>query len=447
MKSRIHFLAIVLKVLSNGAKVSGTDCGCPETCTPEALAESNGAAFGCGARIEFLMKRYDLPEANACAAASHEGPYVPLEENDRSKPCRYEACHPVGCRSKLAVVPEFHLLHNCGCPETCNDDTLDETLPNKPFNCRERIHFMVHRHHNSEWDACEMASDEGYCDTQRCRPDQCGSTLDRPTTQPHLSASPPVQYHSDKPSNENADDQPESVPTDKSTLPDGDTGNTAEPASSAENIEHEENTDNTAEPASSAENIEHEENTSIWAEISEEVEEVSSRKNATKLVKTSPESLNELNNDENNIWNELSEEVENTEQNSYDEEPQILMTSEEVENTEQNSYDEEPQILMTSDSSSNKTFHEVSGIVFNFISFVLGAATATLLAFLVSHRASMFEDYDSIWYPEDTLPSYSMHGSNLSQDGCEEHQYIGSNLSQDGSEEHQDMDDYVRQMT
>uniref|UniRef100_A0A7S1ZQ65 Uncharacterized protein n=1 Tax=Ditylum brightwellii TaxID=49249 RepID=A0A7S1ZQ65_9STRA len=101
----IHFNVTVLILWLGLYVVLGIDCGCPSTCTPDALAEYIGAhkAHSCKAQIEWLMTGHGLPEATACAEASESGPFVDDEdgETERERPCRYEACHPEGCGSTL----------------------------------------------------------------------------------------------------------------------------------------------------------------------------------------------------------------------------------------------------------------------------------------------------------------------------------------------------------
>mmetsp|Transcript_3293 Transcript_3293/g.3994 ORF Transcript_3293/g.3994 Transcript_3293/m.3994 type:complete len:284 (+) Transcript_3293:134-985(+) len=101
----IHFNVTVLILWLGLYVVLGIDCGCPSTCTPDALAEYIGPhkAHSCKAQIEWLMAGHGLPEAAACAEASESGPFVDDEdgETERERPCRYEACHPEGCGSTL----------------------------------------------------------------------------------------------------------------------------------------------------------------------------------------------------------------------------------------------------------------------------------------------------------------------------------------------------------
>jgi len=123
------------------------------------------------------MKHHDLPEANACAMASKHNPFSDEADKDilGDRSCRYEACHPEGCGSTLSIVPNFKLLHGCGCPETCTDEVMNEKLPGMAYTCKDRLTYMIHKHHNTELDACTIGVDEGYCDAQKCRPDLCGS--------------------------------------------------------------------------------------------------------------------------------------------------------------------------------------------------------------------------------------------------------------------------------
>jgi len=179
----MRLVLVTAVALFQTVNVSAFDCGCPETCTSEALNESGDSPFRCGERISWLMKHHDLPEANACAISSRRGAENESGEDIGITPCRYEACHPEGCASKLDVQPDFHLLHNCGCPGTCTDDVMGETLPNMPFSCLARITYMVHYHHNPEFDACAMAVEEGYCQSA-CQPVMCGSTLVEPAETP-----------------------------------------------------------------------------------------------------------------------------------------------------------------------------------------------------------------------------------------------------------------------
>mmetsp|Transcript_105578 Transcript_105578/g.158043 ORF Transcript_105578/g.158043 Transcript_105578/m.158043 type:complete len:247 (-) Transcript_105578:9-749(-) len=79
--------------------VSAIDCGCPDTCTAEALAEKNGARFTCLARITTLMERTQLPELDACRHASLRAEEIAGGANGH-KACRFETCHPMGCGGK-----------------------------------------------------------------------------------------------------------------------------------------------------------------------------------------------------------------------------------------------------------------------------------------------------------------------------------------------------------
>uniref|UniRef100_A0A7S1ZPY7 Uncharacterized protein n=1 Tax=Ditylum brightwellii TaxID=49249 RepID=A0A7S1ZPY7_9STRA len=98
-----NLLAVLLASSLSVSEVLGIDCGCPHTCTPDALAEINDAHDTCGARIQWLMKHHDLPEANACAIASKHNPFSDEADTDilGDKSCSYEACHPEGCGSTL----------------------------------------------------------------------------------------------------------------------------------------------------------------------------------------------------------------------------------------------------------------------------------------------------------------------------------------------------------
>jgi len=185
-----NLLTVLLASSLSVSEAVGINCGCPHTCTSERLAETNGANHACGARIQWLMQHHDLPEANACAIASKHNPFSDEADTDilGDKSCSYEACHPEGCGSALQIVPDFHLLHNCGCPETCTDEVMNEKLPGKDFTCKERLTYMAHWHHNPERDACTKGVDEGYCDAQKCRPDLCGSALATPPPKPDAAA-------------------------------------------------------------------------------------------------------------------------------------------------------------------------------------------------------------------------------------------------------------------
>jgi len=69
----------------------GVDCGCPITCTEEALAARvGGLRFTCSTRINYLIKKYKVPRGEACASAS---------EGERSS-CGEMACHPGRCPKK-----------------------------------------------------------------------------------------------------------------------------------------------------------------------------------------------------------------------------------------------------------------------------------------------------------------------------------------------------------
>ena len=172
MKSLFLVTLSLLSLLFS--KVNAVDCGCPHHCNEEALKDHGGTIFACEQRIEFMMKRYDLPEANACAAASKD-PTLDEESNSK-RPCAYEKCNPVKCGSHLNINPDPVVPITCGC-ESCNNETLAATLPGQKFSCETRIHHFMHYWHLNEWDACQAAAKESSCDFVSCDPTTCGSTL------------------------------------------------------------------------------------------------------------------------------------------------------------------------------------------------------------------------------------------------------------------------------
>jgi hypothetical protein len=67
------------------------DCGCPHVCDYRAINKRTPRLI-CQKRIEILMKTYNIPEENACEAASED---VPFQDSD--KPCEIE-CNPKFCK-------------------------------------------------------------------------------------------------------------------------------------------------------------------------------------------------------------------------------------------------------------------------------------------------------------------------------------------------------------
>jgi hypothetical protein len=169
------------------------DCGCPKTCTAEALKEKNGAPWTCGDRIAWTMKHHDDPEANACAVVSKD-PSLNATQNE-NRPCRFEACNPNGgCKSKLIVDPNAHPPITCGC-DSCNSEELAKVQGPNDFSCESRIEYYMHRWHLLEWDACAAASNETSCNLTACDPVMCGSNLSR-VAKDHInhSASSPIGF-------------------------------------------------------------------------------------------------------------------------------------------------------------------------------------------------------------------------------------------------------------
>eukprot|EP00551_Chaetoceros_affinis_P010053 CAMPEP_0203671442 /NCGR_PEP_ID=MMETSP0090-20130426/7231_1 /ASSEMBLY_ACC=CAM_ASM_001088 /TAXON_ID=426623 /ORGANISM="Chaetoceros affinis, Strain CCMP159" /LENGTH=499 /DNA_ID=CAMNT_0050536519 /DNA_START=258 /DNA_END=1760 /DNA_ORIENTATION=+ len=94
-------------------KEKDIDCGCPETCTKRALQKRN-PNFLCLDRIQHLMTKYNIPEEEACEAAS-QTEFIYTKEDMKqvdmnlNKPCEYE-CHPKLCKSTKVPDDEIATL-------------------------------------------------------------------------------------------------------------------------------------------------------------------------------------------------------------------------------------------------------------------------------------------------------------------------------------------------
>ncbi|KAL3792976.1 hypothetical protein HJC23_010989 [Cyclotella cryptica] len=113
-------------------KESTVDCGCPDTCTNEAL-ETNADGFTCKERIQWLMINKGLNELGACEqVAGNE--YISL--------C--SACNPKVCAAKS--TPDKSGLENvvtAGCPpcneEICASDMNRCQISTAPYLCYEGL--------------------------------------------------------------------------------------------------------------------------------------------------------------------------------------------------------------------------------------------------------------------------------------------------------------------
>ena len=96
-------------------KKEGIDCGCPKTCNKRALNKRN-KQFVCIDRILHLMNKKNLPELEACEAASQlTYNYNDTENIDINKPCEYE-CHPKMCKN-MTTTPTFQNITNIDLPK------------------------------------------------------------------------------------------------------------------------------------------------------------------------------------------------------------------------------------------------------------------------------------------------------------------------------------------
>jgi hypothetical protein len=125
------------------------------------------------------MNKYKSTELEACTVAT-----------DGDNPPCDTACKPGVClRRQEEQVPErppplpgkkhdddhsstVPEQFDCGCPDTCDDLALDYN--NGHFICRDRLKFLMGKHHLAEIDACTRATsgDPPACDTS-CQPGVC----------------------------------------------------------------------------------------------------------------------------------------------------------------------------------------------------------------------------------------------------------------------------------
>ncbi len=160
------------------------DCGCPDTCTIQALSKGN-AHFNCKTRITKLMAKYDFTQQQACEMSSKYSKDEP-EDPHGLKPCPME-CHPTMCHA----MPKYGI--DCGCPHSCDERALHKR--NAQFLCKDRILHLVNKKNVPELEACELASQTtyNYNDTENidinkpceyeCHPKICKDFTSRPIMQ------------------------------------------------------------------------------------------------------------------------------------------------------------------------------------------------------------------------------------------------------------------------
>jgi hypothetical protein len=90
------------------------DCGCPQSCDERALHKRN-KQFMCIDRIMHLINKKNVPELEACEAASQDTyNYNDTINIDINKPCEYE-CHPKHC-TNMKSRPIFQNITNVNLP-------------------------------------------------------------------------------------------------------------------------------------------------------------------------------------------------------------------------------------------------------------------------------------------------------------------------------------------
>ncbi len=146
------------------------DCGCPSTCTKDAL-ETHNSNFKCISRIRNLMNRYKSTQREACTAASKSSIHDMDEEEIRPCPlyCNPNICETISTTTELnslkkqiQIKEQEEKEHriDCGCPETCTKRALQKRNPN--FLCLERIQHLMKKYDVPELEACETASQTSF---------------------------------------------------------------------------------------------------------------------------------------------------------------------------------------------------------------------------------------------------------------------------------------------
>lgn len=149
------------------------DCGCPTTCTDQAL-NVYGGQYKCGGRIEYLVST-GWGRSDACHQVA--GVEFPVE-------CG--GCDPQSCPQEPAPSP-----NTCGC-DSCTTEVLamDACDGNGCFSCGSRLNWLMNDVVGPllpERDACIRLSWDEFPDGPcgpACDPTRCNVNTDAPTSSP-----------------------------------------------------------------------------------------------------------------------------------------------------------------------------------------------------------------------------------------------------------------------
>jgi hypothetical protein len=145
-----------------------TNCGCPQTCTSEALnavmAVGTGAPSSCRDRINYLMLFQSNDEISACTRVASI--------------CGI-SCDPRACPDSTMKVP-LAATSYCSCA-TCTQGVWDAMTID--YTCGARITWLIEHEGYSDVDACTLVAESQF-------PAQCGKC--NPKTCPKDGVPPPV---------------------------------------------------------------------------------------------------------------------------------------------------------------------------------------------------------------------------------------------------------------
>eukprot|EP00980_Cylindrotheca_fusiformis_P031452 scaffold26388_cov127-Cylindrotheca_fusiformis.AAC.1 len=173
--------------MEEASPAAAIDCGCPASCTSEALgtmASDGVASISCGERIQWAMNNQKVSQEEACLAIGNRFPTEcggpECDPNQCATITTTEAPVSVPTPRSAPTIPvstASSFLHDCGCPSTCTDIVLSRiaTDGGGSYDCRSRIEWvMSNTEFRSETAACSKVSSEfpsicgNGCDPNHC---------------------------------------------------------------------------------------------------------------------------------------------------------------------------------------------------------------------------------------------------------------------------------------
>jgi beta-glucanase (GH16 family) len=163
------------------SSLSLTDCGCPNSCTPDVLsrtATDSVASISCRDRIRWAMNNLDYTEEQAC---SNIGTTFP---DSCGKGCDPNICEAGGTPPSPPpgpaplAPPASPSLTDCGCSDSCTPDVLNRMATDDvaSISCRDRIQWAMNNLDYIEEQACSNIG-TSFPDScgQGCDPNICGA--------------------------------------------------------------------------------------------------------------------------------------------------------------------------------------------------------------------------------------------------------------------------------